>query len=294
MKKIKITEETTLLAILIKSGYSRTKVKQLLKYRAVSIGELPATRLDQILAPGETLTITGEKEGKAQFPPCPGLDIIYEDEDILVIDKPPRLLTIASETEKKKTAYYMLTACISERTDGKERIFIIHRLDQGTSGLLVFAKNETAKHTMQGSWSDARKKYRAIVEGVPQKSSGTITSYLCESKIHRVYSVKEDNGEGKYAETEYRVVQTEGEYALLEVTLVTGRKNQIRVHLADLGHPVVGDKKYGAKTDPIKRLALQSYFLAFNHPTSGKPMEFTLDMPGKFRALLQKKPPAKN
>ena len=294
MNKMTIKEETTLLDALLKSGYSRTKVKQLLKYRAVSVGDLPATRLDQILTPGSILTITAAGEGTARFPPCPGLDIVYEDEDILVIDKPPRLLTIASETEKTKTAYYMLTACIGERTDGKERVFIVHRLDQGTSGLLVFAKNETAKHAMQGAWQDARKKYRALVEGVPQQSSGTISSYLCESKIHRVYSVKEDNGEGKYAETRYQVVQAEGDYALLEVTLVTGRKNQIRVHLADLGHPVAGDKKYGAKTDPIKRLALQSCFLAFNHPTTGQPMEFTLDMPGKFKALLHKKGPAKS
>jgi 23S rRNA pseudouridine1911/1915/1917 synthase len=295
MNKIKIKEETTLLAALVKSGYSRTKIKQLLKYRAVSVGELPATRLDQVLTAGDVLTITGEGEGPTRFTPCPGLEIIYEDEDILVIDKPPRLLTIASETEKTKTAYYMLTACIGERTaDGKGRVFIVHRLDQGTSGLLVFAKNEEAKHTLQGSWQDARKKYRAVVEGVPQKSSDTISSYLCESKIHRVYSVKEDNGEGKFAQTMYQVVQAQDDYALLDVTLLTGRKNQIRVHLAELGHPVAGDKKYGAKTDPIKRLALQSYFLAFNHPTSGEPMEFTLDMPGKFKALLRKKDPAKS
>ena len=295
MNKIKIKEETTLLAALVKSGYSRTKIKQLLKYRAVSVGDLPVTKLDQVLTTGDVITITAEGEGPTRFTPCPGIDIIYEDEDILVIDKPPRLLSIASETEKTKTAYHMLTTCISERTaDGKGRVFIVHRLDQGTSGLLVFAKNEEAKHIMQGSWQDARKKYRAIVEGVPQKSSDTISSYLCESKIHRVYSVKEDNGEGKFAQTMYQVVQTQGDYSLLEVTLLTGRKNQIRVHLADIGHPVAGDKKYGAKTDPIKRLALQSYFLAFNHPTSGEPLAFTLDMPGKFRALLHKKGPAKS
>lgn len=288
MRKIEVKEETTLLAALIKEGYSRTKVKQLLKYRAVSVGDLEATRLDQILAPGNVLTITSEKEGGSKYPPCPGLDIIYEDEDILVIDKPPGLLTIASETEKKKTAYYKLTACLDERPGAKERVFIIHRLDQGTSGLLVFAKNETAKHILQGSWQDARKKYRAIVEGVPRKSSDTITSYLCESKIHRVYSVKTDTGEGKYAETRYQVVQAAGEYALLDITLITGRKNQIRVHLADLGHPVVGDKKYGAKTDPLKRLALQSYTLAFNHPASGQPLEFTLEMPARFKNLLLK------
>ncbi len=295
MKKMKVNEETTLLAMLTTSGYSRTKVKQLLKYRAININEVPATRLDLALAPGDILTITSEKEAGShtQYPPCPGLDIIYEDEDILVIDKLPGLLTIASETERTKTAYYKLTACIGERTGGKGRIFIVHRLDQGTSGLLVFAKNEEAKRALQGTWQEARKKYRAIVEGVPKKTSDTISSYLCESKIHRVYSVPTDNGEGKYAETEYRVVQTQGDYALLDITLLTGRKNQIRVHLADIGHPVVGDKKYGALTDPIKRMALQSCFLAFTHPTSGEPMTFSLDMPGKFKSLLSKKAPLK-
>jgi 23S rRNA pseudouridine1911/1915/1917 synthase len=286
MKKLNIKEETTLLAALLKEGHSRTKVKQLLKYRAVSLGDLPVSRIDQVLVPGDVLTITSEKEGTGHYPPCPGLDIIYEDADIIVIDKPPGLLTIASETEKKKTAYYKLTACLGERAGGEERVFIIHRLDQGTSGLLVFAKNEEAKHTLQGSWQDARKKYRAIVEGVPKKDSDTIKSYLCESKIHRVYSVPTDNGECKYAETCYEVVQTQGGYSLLDITLITGRKNQIRVHLADLGHPVIGDKKYGAKADPIKRLALQSYTLEFNHPVSGQPMAFTLDMPEKFKSLL--------
>jgi 23S rRNA pseudouridine1911/1915/1917 synthase len=293
MKTIKVAEESTLLATLLQGGYSRTKGKQLLKYRAVMVNDLAATRLDQILAPGDVLTITSANEVSSGYPPCPGQNIIYEDADILVIDKPPGLLTIASETEKTKTAYHQLTACLRERSDDKARVFIIHRLDQGTSGLLVFAKNEIAKHTLQGSWQDARKRYWAIAEGRPQKDSGTITSYLCESKIHRVYSIKTDNGEGKYAETRYQVVQSNDEYSLLDITLITGRKNQIRVHLADMGHPVAGDKKYGAKTDPIKRLALQSYFLAFTHPISGEPMEFTLDQPGKFKALLARKKPPK-
>jgi RluA family pseudouridine synthase len=291
MKTIPLQEETTVLEALLKAGYSRTKIKQLLKYRAVRSGDLALTRLDQPVRAGDVLVVTSEKEGTVRYPPCPGLDILYEDEDILVIDKPPGLLTIASETEKQKTAYYKLTACLGERPDSKERVFIVHRLDQGTSGLLVFAKNEAAKHALQRSWPDARKKYRAIVEGTPPQPAGTIKSYLCESKIHRVYSVKTDNGEGKYAETTYQVVQTTGDYALLELTLITGRKNQIRVHLADLGHPVVGDKKYGAKTDPIKRMALQSYALAFTHPTSGLPMEFTLELPGKFKTLLKESRP---
>ena len=288
MKKIDVQEATTLLALLLKAGYSRTKIKQLLKYRAVRQDDRPLTRIDQTLAVGDSLTVASEKEEGGRYRPCPGLPIVYEDEDILVIDKPSGLLTIASATEKKRTAYYKLTACLQER-EGEARVFIVHRLDQGTSGLLVFAENETVKHALQGSWSEVRKRYRAIVEGVPQKSSGTISGYLCESKIHRVYSVATDTEAGKYAETEYKLVRTEGEYSLLEVIPVTGRKNQIRVHLADLGHPVVGDKKYGAKTDPIRRLALQSCFLAFVHPTSGKPMEFSLEQPTKFNTLIPRK-----
>jgi len=286
MKTIKVTEENTLLAVLLQNGCSRTKGKQLLKYRAVAVNGVPATRLDQVLAAEDVLTLPSANETGSNYPPCPGLPILYEDADILVIDKPPGLLTIASETEKKKTAYHKLTTCLSERPGGKERVFIIHRLDQGTSGLLVFAKNEIAKHALQGSWQDAEKKYWAITEGCPRNDHGAITSYLYESKIHRVYSMPTDNGEGKHAETRYQVMQSNEAYALLEVTPITGRKNQIRVHLADLGHPIAGDKKYGAKTDPIKRLALQSAFLAFTHPTSGKRMEFTLDPPGKFTALL--------
>ena len=291
MKTIHIHETTTVLAALLKTGYSRTKIKQLLKYRAAKVGETEVTRLAQEVQAGDALLIASEKESGVKYPPCPGIDILYADEDILVIDKPPGLLTIASETERQKTACYKLTAWLSERPDGKQRVFIVHRLDQGTSGLLVFAKTEEAKHALQGSWQDARKKYRAIVEGTPQQRSGTIKSYLCESKIHRVYSVKFDNGEGKYAETSYQVAQTAGDYTLLDVTLITGRKNQIRVHLADQGHPVTGDKKYGAKTDPIKRMALQSYYLAFTPPTSGLPMEFTLDLPGKFKYLLKESRP---
>jgi len=289
MKTIKVTAATTLLALLLQSGCSRTKGKQLLKYRAVAVNDLPATRLDQMLAPGDVLTITSEKEVRSGYPPCPGLHILYEDADILVIDKPPRLLTIASETEKTKTAYHQLTDCLGGRPGGKERVFIVHRLDQGTSGLLVFAKTETAKHTLQGSWPEVRKHYRALVEGRPREDSGLIASYLYESKIHRVYSMPTDTGEGKYAETRYQVVQSTDDYTLLDITLLTGRKNQIRVHLADLGHPVAGDKKYGAKTDPIKRLALQASSLAFNHPISGQPLEFTLDLPEKFQSLLNRK-----
>ncbi|MBM9537473.1 pseudouridine synthase [Desulfobulbus alkaliphilus] len=285
MKKIEVREATTLLTVLLKAGYSRTKIKQLLKYRAVRQAEQPLTRIDQELAPGTSITIISEKEASGRYRPCPGLPIVYEDEDILVINKPAGLLTIASATEREKTVYYRLTACLKDRA-GKERIFLVHRLDQGASGLLVFAKTDTAQRALLAAWPDVRTRYRVIVEGVPQQSSGTVQSCLCESKIHRVYSVATDKGIGKYAETAYRVVRVQGEYALLEVIPVTSRKNQIRVHLADLGHPVVGDKKYGARTDPLRRMALQSSFLAFTHPVSGKAMEFSLEQPAAFKILM--------
>jgi 23S rRNA pseudouridine1911/1915/1917 synthase len=146
-----------------------------------------------------------------------------------------------------------------------------------------------AKRTLQGKWEEVHKKYRVIVEGIPRKAKGQITSYLRETKALRVYSVGADNGEGKYAMTGYEVVTVGNDYALLEITLVTGRKNQIRVHMADMGHPVAGDKKYGARTDPMGRLGLHAYSLAFPQPTTGKLLEFTSKMPGKFEALFLNK-----
>lgn len=286
MRKMVSKEETTLLALMNDAGYSRTKVKQLIKYRAVTVNELVVTRPDYRLLPGDAVALKTEKETGSEAGHCPGLEIVYEDEEIIVIDKPAGLLTIASETEKVKTAFYKLTAYLKERSAGKDRLFIVHRLDQGTSGLLVFAKNETAKRTLQERWEEVHKKYRVIVEGVPRKKRGQITSYLRETKALRVYSVGADNGEGKYAATGYEVVTAGDDYALLEITLVTGRKNQIRVHMADMGHPVAGDKKYGARTDPLGRLGLHAYSLAFPHPATGKLLEFTSQMPGKFEALF--------
>lgn len=289
MRKLVAKEETTLFALMNDAGYSRTKVKQLIKYRALTVNELVLTRPDYCLVPGDAVALKTEKETSSEVGHCPGLEIVYEDEDVIVIDKPAGLLTIASATEKVKTAFYKLTAYLKERSAGKDRIFIVHRLDQGTSGLLVFAKNEAAKRKLQDRWEEVHKKYRVIVEGVPRKKKGQIASYLRETRALRVYSVGADNGEGKYAVTDYEVVTDGPDCALLEITLVTGRKNQIRVHMADMGHPVVGDKKYGAQTDPLGRLGLHACSLAFRHPVTDNLLEFTSKMPGKFEALFLNK-----
>jgi len=299
MIKIVAKEKTTLFLLLTSIGYSRVKVKQLTKYRAISVNEVPVTRPDYDLQQGDIVVIRSKKEMVGVNQRYKGLEIVYEDADIIVINKPPGLLTIASETEKVKTAYYRLTAYLNKQTEErrfnvKERVFIVHRLDQGTSGLLVFARSELAKRALQDAWDAAEKRYAVIVEGVPRKKKGSVESYLYESKAFRVYSKNFDDGKGKYAVTEYEVVKEGDEYARLDINLKSGRKNQIRVHMADIGHPVAGDKKYGAQTDPIGRLALHACYLAFPHPVTGKRMEFTLEMPARFNALFQKKTSGKS
>lgn len=291
MKKILTRNESDLLTLLTDSGYSKTKAKQLVKHGAVAIGDKEATRVDQLVLAGELVCVRSEQEMREQAKTCPGLSIIYEDEAIIVIDKPAGLLTIATEKEKRKTAYYLLSTYLKERSKStKSRIFIVHRLDQGTSGLLVFAKNEMVKQILQDNWEHADKRYTAIVEGIPREKEGQIASTLSESKALRVYSVRGTSEEGKEARTNYKVIKESDAYAWLDITLLTGRKNQIRVHMADHDYPIAGDKKYGAKTNPLRRMALHAYYLSFNHPTiPEKRMEFELPTPGKFYMLFSKK-----
>jgi 23S rRNA pseudouridine1911/1915/1917 synthase len=291
MRKLPVPKPLELLLLLTDSGYSKTKAKQLIKHGAVAIGERVATRPDQLLVAGEVVCIRTEQELREQAGTCPGLTIVYEDESIIVIDKPAGLLTIATAKEKRKTAFYMLSDYLKERENSSQaRIFIVHRLDQGTSGLLVFAKNEAVKKTLQDQWEQAHKQYAAIVEGVPLQKEGKIISRLVESKALRVYSIRGNGTEGKEAITSYTVKKEGDDFALLDITLLTGRKNQIRVHMADLGHPIAGDKKYGAKTNPLKRMALHAYKLSFNHPINpDKRMDFEIKIPGKFHMLFSGK-----
>lgn len=215
-----------------------------------------------------------------------GIKIVYEDRDILVIDKPPGLLTMGTDTDKENTAYNILTDYVRKGyPKSRNRIFIVHRLDRDTSGLLIFAKNDTAKLSLQGQWDKTEKKYLAVVYGKLPDKSGIITSYLAENNARMVYSTL-NKSIGKLSTTAYKVLKENKGMSLLDVDLVTGRKNQIRVHLAEKGFPIVGDRKFGKKDDPHKRMALHSYSLSFEHPFSGKRLVFKTPFPGYFVSLI--------
>ena len=215
-----------------------------------------------------------------------GLPVLYEDYDILVVDKRSGLLTISSAKDKEKTAYYRLTDYVRKgNKKSKNRIFIVHRLDRDTSGVLVFAKNEKAKHTLQAQWQTFTKTYFAVVHGILPERQGIITSYLAENSIHKMYSVKNPE-KGKLAKTGYKVLKESEKYSLLEIDLLTGRKNQIRVHFSEKGHPVAGDKKYGKKDQDIKRLTLHAASLTILHPFTKGKMTFESKVPGYFYSLV--------
>jgi len=215
-----------------------------------------------------------------------GLVIIYEDRDILVVDKPAGLLTMRTDTDKTRTAYFILTDYIRKGySKSRNRIFIVHRLDRDTSGILIFAKSEEAKLYLQSQWKETQKKYLAVVHGKCEKRSETITTYLAENKAYGVYSTS-DTRKGKLSHTAYKVLKETKDFALLEVDLLTGRKHQIRVHLAGIGHPVVGDHKYGKENKAHKRLALHARSISFRHPFSGKQLTFETKVPVYFNQLV--------
>jgi tRNA pseudouridine32 synthase/23S rRNA pseudouridine746 synthase/23S rRNA pseudouridine1911/1915/1917 synthase len=217
-----------------------------------------------------------------------GLRIIHEDRDILVVEKPSGLLTVATDRDKTRTVYHALTDYVRKgQAKSRNRIFIVHRLDREASGILVFAKNKDARDCLQGSWKEAKKTYLALVHGKPKYRERTITSYLKENRAFVVYSTS-NTKDGKLAHTAYRVIREAEGMSLLEVDLLTGRKHQIRVHLAESGHPIVGDRKYGEKKSSHKGLSLHAAAISFRHPRSGKACLFETERPEfvrRFEAL---------
>ncbi len=216
-------------------------------------------------------------------------DILYEDADLIVANKPAGLLTMATDREKHRTLYALLYELLKGRRP-PERLYIVHRLDREASGLLVFAKTEAARQNLQEQFKehDAGRTYLAVVENRMTRDRWTIQSYLAENAAHRCYST-DDPGKGRLAITHLKVLRKSSYRTLVEVQLETGRKHQIRVHLAEQGYPIVGDSVYGSKSDPIRRLALHAAGLAFRHPATGECMEFRSAPPASLGGLVKER-----
>jgi RluA family pseudouridine synthase len=214
-----------------------------------------------------------------------GLEIIYEDRDLLVINKDPGLLTMSFHRDEFQTAERILTDYLRKgAARSRLRAFVVHRLDRETSGLLIFAKTEAVQQHLKDHWKEVDKEYRVIVHGTLKEKSGILSGYLAEDADQFVYSTGQTKG--KWSETQYEVIRETKQFSELKINLLTGRKNQIRVHFADLGHPVVGDTKYGPKGKKSERMALHSRQIAFNHPHSGKQMVFEAPVPDFFCRLM--------
>jgi len=287
-----VTEPAGLLDFLLLelANKSRNHVKSLLTHREVSVDGVIVAQHDHPLRVGQKVQVSRSVSRSVSRQPLQRdvLDILYEDDDMIVINKPAGLLSIASDTEKERTAYHMLTDYV-RINDPSNRIFAVHRLDRDTSGVLMVAKNEKIKLALQDNWASlvSQRGYMAVVEGQLEEKSGRIHSWLKQTKTLMMYSSGRI-GDGQESITNYQVLKENESYSLLDIHLETGRKNQIRVHMKDIGHSVVGDMKYGATANPLRRLGLHAYLLELKHPFTDQVMRFETKPPKSFTALFEK------
>jgi 23S rRNA pseudouridine1911/1915/1917 synthase len=264
---------------------SRNNIKSLLTRKQVMVDGAPISQYNFVLTPGDIVMI-GKYSATEKKLPTP--TILYEDAEILVIDKPTGLLTIASDNEKSETAFRVMMDYVREK-DPQARLYVVHRIDRDTSGVLMFCKNETLRDDMQKQWNSivSKRGYYAIVDGIPVEKKKTIHTWLHKTTTQLMYSRQYEDDEGKEAITHYVVKKELKNHAFLDVKIDTGRKNQIRVHLKELGHPVIGDDKYHAETNPIKRLGLHAYALELVHPVTEKKLNFFSPLPGLMKSFIE-------
>lgn len=264
-----------------KKDMSKKTIKNYIKNKMIKVNGIVAPNGSYMLKKNDCVEICYEKRVIPKY----DLDILYEDEYLIAINKPCGLLSISNDKEKDITAYRMVSDYVKSNNK-RNFIFVVHRLDQETSGILMFCKNEKIRDKMQENWNNIVKKrgYIAVVDG-KLAGKGTFHSFLMEDKRQFVYSSK--NGQGKEAITHYSVLNNNNSYSMLQVFIDTGRRNQIRVHLSEHGYPIVGDKKYRCKTNPIKRLCLHANMLEFVHPVSKKIVSIKCDAPDEFKKLVK-------
>ncbi len=304
MRNFTVKENAKLLEYLFQvlNDTKKSNVKQFLKTASVLVNNKPTTQFDFALRPGDQVSIKSARDPRAVPDPELGIEIVFHDDAIVVIKKPAGLLSVGTDKEPVRTAIFLTNEHLHDleaerlrqigKRDNQEsfrdkQIFIVHRLDKGASGLMIFAKTEEVKQKLQADWDQGIKKYYAVVEGIPVKRSGTIESFLFESTAMRVYSSNTEEG-GKHAISHYQVLRSSSNYSILEVKIDTGRKHQIRVQLSDMGHPIAGDERYQARTNPIRRIALHACYLSLKHPVSGKEIVFHSPLPKAFDQILNK------
>lgn len=287
----RVKQPATLLDYIMQvlDGISHSRAKAILSGGGVRVDHKIMRQFDLPLLPGQMVEIAKSKprgELKSKF-----VKIVYEDAQLIVIEKAPGILSMA--TSHHSFCVKQVLDDYFHRTHQKCTAHVVHRLDRETSGLLVYAKTLEAEQILEHNWHEivTDRRYMALVSGTPEPQQGTIQSWLRDNKAYFTYSSPTDNG-GKYAVTHYRVLRSDGAHSLVELKLETGRKNQIRVHMQDIGHPVCGDTKYGNGDDPIHRLALHAFRLNFYHPITGEPLHFETGVPKSF-SLREKSPSEK-
>lgn len=282
--KWRVSEDLSLLEALAQKfpDNSKTSLRSWLKEDRVAVDEAIIKAADYVVKNGQTISVGSRKRILEK-----GMTLIFEDSHIVAIDKPAGLLSVATAFEEKDTAHALLKAHYHPR-----RVYVVHRIDQETSGVMLFALSDEAYKVLKEMFErhDLERAYTAIVEGQPSTSSGTWKSYLHEDPNYHVHQSDGPEQGGRLAITHYTVQAKSKRYSALQLKLETGRKNQIRVHCQGAGHPIVGDKKYGARTDPLKRLCLHAHLLALRHPITGKEMRFESPVPASFHSLLEKHP----
>lgn len=281
-----VEKEDTLLNFLNNNikNKSKNNIKALLTNGFVSINNITITKYDYKLKINDKIVIYSIqiRDNIYKNP----IKVLYEDKDIIVIDKPSGLLSISTNKEKEITAYHIVMKYLKNRNK-KSTIFVIHRLDKDTSGVLMFAKNEKIKYLYQDNWNNivSNRTYIGIVEGKIKEKERTIKSYLKENNFNKIYSTNKKDG--KEAITHYKLLKTNNKFSLLEINIDTGRKNQIRVHMSESGYPIIGDRKYGSRNNPIKRLGLHAYKLKMKNPINNRIIEFISPIPYEFLNLLK-------
>lgn len=286
-KKYTVDREVPLLEYLLATlPMSRNKVKDTLQGRGIKVNGKTVTQYDYPLVPGTVVEVSNSKKNdnfKSKY-----VNLVYEDQYLVVIEKKPGILSMAAghSSLNVKTVldeYF-------KKTRQKCRAHVVHRLDRDTSGLMIYAKDMETEQILEHEWHDIvyDRRYVALCSGEMEEDTGTVANWLKDNKAYVTYSSPVDNG-GKYAVTHFFVLDRSTDYSLVEFKLETGRKNQIRVHAADMGHPVCGDVKYGNGDSPLHRLCLHAYVLCFYHPVTHKPMEFSTPIPPQFRAVINKK-----